>query len=162
MKKTIVVSFLLLAFAIFSGLGTPGTARADMHHHAMMMHGGPIAFYLINQDRLGLTSDQVQKLQNLKMNFMKTMILEKAQIKVIHIETMALMMKYHVDVDRVNHSMDALLKHKRTIMHSYTSMIAKAHSILTDEQFTSAKKLWRETMMMHHGMMMHPPHHHGM
>jgi len=162
MKKQILASLLVVALAIFSGLATPGNARAGMHHHGMMMHGGPIGFYLMNQDRLGLTQDQVQKLSKLKMDFMKTMILEKAQIKVLHMETMALMMKHHVDTEKVLGNMDKAMKHKRTIMHACVTMIAKAHAVLTADQFNSAKKLWREMMMMHHGMKMHGPHHPGM
>lgn len=165
MKKGIASSFLAFALALTLGLSQPGTASANMGHHGMMHHGGPIAFYLMNQDRLGLSQDQVNKLSALKMAFMKTMVMEKAHIRVLHMETMGLMMQHHIDTNKVKANMDAVLKHKRTIMRAYLTMIDGAHRTLTADQFAKAKKLWREMIMMHHGMM-HPPmdhmHHHGM
>lgn len=161
MKKGFVSWALALALVFSLGLLAPGTARADMHCHGMMHHGGPIAFYLMNQDRLGLTPDQVKKLSTLKMDFMKTMIMEKARIHVLHMETMALMMHHRIDVSKAKSNMDAILNHKRAIMHAYLTMISGAHRVLTADQFATAKKLWRQMMMMHHGMMMpHPMAHH--
>ncbi len=164
MRKGFASSLLVLALVLFVGLLAPGTARANMGHHGMMHHGGPVAFYLMNQDRLGLTSDQVKKLSTLKMTFLKTAIMEKARIRVLHIQTMALMMHHHIDVEKAGSNMDAILAHKKKIMHAYLTMMAGAHKVLTAEQFTKAKKLWREMMMMHHGMMTHHPMpmHHGM
>lgn len=155
MKQGIVASVMLMALVLFSGLVFPENARADMSHHGMMMHGGPVDFYLMNQDKLSLTPSQVEKLTHLKMDFMKAMIMEKAQIRVLHMETMMLMMKHHVDTGKAEANMDAIMKHKRTIMRSFVSMVAKAHSVLTDDQFMTARKLWRQMMMMHHEMMMH-------
>jgi hypothetical protein len=156
MKKSIIASLFVLALATFSALATPVDARAGMHHHGMMMHGGPIGFYLMHQDQLGLTPDQVRKLSKLKLDFMKTMIRERAQIKLLHLDTMALMMRHHINVQKVDRNMDLVLSHKKTIMHACTAMIANAHAVLTDDQFLTAKKLWREMMLMHHGMMHHP------
>ena len=154
MKKGLAFWTLALALLLSFGLLSPGTARANMYHHGMVHHGGPIAFYLMNQDRLGLTPDQVKKLSSLKMDFMKTMIMEKARIHVLHMETMALMMHHRIDVNKASSNMDAILKHKRTIMHAYLTMISGAHRVLTADQFATAKKLWRQMMMMHHGMTM--------
>ena len=145
-----------------SQVAHPTAARAHMMHHG---HMGPIGFYLMNQDRLGLSSDQTKKLMALKMAFMKTKIMEKARIHVLHMETMSLMMRHNIDVNQVQKNMDSVLSHKKKIMRAFVTMVAGAHKVLTDEQFAKAKKLWREMMMMHHGMMggmmaHHPPYHH--
>ena len=153
----------LLAGVIFlaSQVAQPTAARAHMMHHG---HMGPIGFYLMNQDRLGLSSDQTKKLMDLKMTFMKTKIMEKARIHVLHMETMGLMMHRNIDVNQVQKNMDKVLAHKKKIMRAFVAMVASAHKVLTPEQYAKVKKLWRE-MMMHHGMMggmmaPHPPYHH--
>jgi len=159
-----VFKMLLMAVAIvllgFSGIPN---AQANMMHHChkammkhMMMHGGPIPFYLMNQDRLGLSRDQVQKLIHLKMAFRKTAIMEKAHIKVLHEDVMADMMRRNIDASDVKKDMDSILDHKKIIMYSYLDMLSKAHKVLTPKQFEKVRKLWREMIMSHHGMMEHP------
>ncbi|MHB1606842.1 MAG: hypothetical protein ACYCTV_10725 [Leptospirales bacterium] len=155
-------TLLLLAGIVLVGLTGVSNARADMNHHAMMMkmmmHGGPVTFYLMNQDRLGLSKDQVKKLSDLKDAFRKTVIMEKAKIKVLHLDVMKDMMHRKIDTGEVRKDMDQILIHKKKIMDSYLNMIAKAHLVLSPKQFEKVRKLWREMMMMHHGMM--EPHHH--
>ena len=153
---------VLLAGIVLVGLTGLTEAKADMEHHAMMMrmmmHGGPVTFYLMNRDRLGLSRDQARKLSDLKASFRKTAIMEKARIKVLHLDVMKDMMHRKIDTGEVRKDMDRILAHKKKIMDSYLDMIAKAHLILSPQQFEKVKKLWRETMMMHHGMM--EQHHH--
>lgn len=159
------MSKMLLMAAAIVLLGVSGVpnAQANMMHHChkammkhMMMHGGPIPFYLMNQDRLGLSRDQVQKLIHLKMEFRKTAIMEKAHIKVLHEDVMADMMHRTIDTSDVKKDMDSILAHKKTIMHRYVDMVSQAHKVLTPKQFEKVRKLWREMIMMHHGMMGHP------
>ncbi|MHB1286048.1 MAG: hypothetical protein ACYCYP_05705 [Leptospirales bacterium] len=160
-RKTFQI-LLLSATLILSGLTGMHEASANMDHHEMMkkmmMHGGPVAFYLMNQDHLGLTRDQVRKLSDLKSTFQETAIMEKAHIKVLHLDVMRDMMHRKIDTADVRKDMSEILAHKKKIMDSYLNMVARAHMILTPEQFETVKKLWREMMMMHHGMM--EPHHH--
>ncbi|AIA30297.1 hypothetical protein Y981_04455 [Leptospirillum ferriphilum YSK] len=135
-------------------------ASAHMHPHGeMMMQGGPIPFYLMNQDRIGLSKDQVAKLLKLKESFLRTAIMEKARIRVLHLDVMEHMMHHRIDTATVRKDMDQILSHKRTLMHGYLDMISRAHAVLTAQQFDKVKRLWREMMMMHHEMMMGP--HHG-
>ncbi len=153
--------FVVMAMAIFL-LGFSGVSKAEagMMHHChghmhMIMHGAPIPFYLMNQDRLGLTQDQVHKLIHLKMVFRKTAIMEKARIKVIHEDVRVEMMKKDIDASDVKKDINRIVEHKKKIMDSYVEMVSSAHKVLTPEQFDKVKKLWREMMMMHHGMMEH-------
>ncbi|MEC4683742.1 MAG: hypothetical protein VST70_08735 [Nitrospirota bacterium] len=160
MKAGTMSKGLLMAAAIFLiGFSAVPKAEANMmhgcHHNMMkhmMMHGGPIPFYLMNQDRLGLSANQVKTLIRLKMSFRKTAIMEKAHIRILHEEIMAEMMHRKIDTADVQKDMDAILSHKKTIMHSYLDMLSKAHRTLTPDQFTKVKGLWREMMLMHHGM----------
>lgn len=158
MKRNVVLTMLMAVMLLLPALATPPSARAHMSH-GMMMHGGPVAFYLMNRDGLGLKSDQVQKLQSIRMGFMKMAIMEKARIKVLHFETMALMMKHHIDTDAVKANMDKILAHKKVMMRAYVMMVAKAHDVLTGDQFLKAKTLWRQHIAMMHHMMMASPHH---
>ncbi len=155
-RKTVLI-LLLSATIILSGLTGIPEAGANMGHHGMMkrmmMEGGPVAFYLMNQDHLGLTRDQVRKLSDLKATFQETAIMEKAHIKVLHLDVMRDMMHRKIDTSEVRKDMNKILAHKKKIMDSYLDMVSRAHMILTPEQFEKVKKLWREMMMMHHGMM---------
>ena len=151
-----------LGLSVFCLLGFVGVspASAHMHHHGdMMMQGGPIPFYLMNPDRIGLSKDQVAKLLKLKEIFLKTAIMEKARIRILHLDIMEHMMHHKIDTSAVQKDMDQILSHKRTLMHGYLAMISRAHAILTAQQFEKVKSLWREMMMMQHEMMMGP--HHG-
>ncbi len=156
MSKVVVMA---MAIFLFGFSGTP-KAEAGMMHHChghmhMIMHGAPIPFYLMNQDKLGLSKDQVRKLIHLRMGFRKVAIMEKARIKVIHEDVKSEMMKKNIDTSDVKKDINRIVDHKKKVMDSYVEMVANAHKVLTPEQFEKVRKLWREMMMMHHGMMMH-------
>ncbi|AFS52345.1 hypothetical protein BOX30_06520 [Leptospirillum ferriphilum] len=159
MFRSKVVAVLAVLVMAVGMIGFSGVTRAEAHmdHHRMMMrmmmHGGPIPFYLMNQDRLGLSRDQVSRLMKLKESFRKTVIMEKADIKVLHLDIMNDMMHRKIETSEVKKDMDKILEHKKVIMHSYADMVSKAHLILSPKQYEEVKKLWREMMMMHHGMM---------
>ena len=159
-KKILMATAWLLSVCLLSFTGTSRASAHMEHHGMMMMHGGPIPFYLMNQDRLGLTKEQVTKLVKLKENFMKTTIMEHARIRVLHMDIMEDMMHRKIDTGDVKKDMDKILAHKKMIMHGYLDMISRAHLVLTARQYEKVKSLWREMMMMHHGMMM--GHHHDM
>jgi len=156
MSKVVIMAMTVFLLGFY---GTP-KAEAGMMHHChghmrMIMHGAPIPFYLMNQDRLGLTKDQVHKLVHLRMAFRKTAIMEKARIKVIKEDVKADMMKKSIDTADVKKDINRIVDHKKKIMDSYVEMVSNAHKVLTEEQFQKVRTLWREMMMMHHGMMMH-------
>ena len=123
------------------------------------MHGGPIEFYLMHQNQIGLTADQVAKLQKINLTFQKVRVMEKARIHVIHMEGMQLLMQKDVNTSALEKDIERVLRHKKAIMVARVEMLADAHKILTNEQFSKVKTLWRQ-MMMHdgmHPMMAHPP-----
>ncbi len=140
-----VFTFLLLFFqAVVAG--------------AEPINDGPIGFYLTNQGELGLTADQVLKLQAINVKFQKQKAMEKARIQVIQKEGMQLLMQKDVNTGILKKDIDRVLKHKKNIMVARVQMLADAHKILTDVQFDKVKKLWRQMMMNHgvHPMMGHP------
>lgn len=149
----------LLAVAVGLVLLFASPAWAHGHHGCVGHHGhgGPIGFYLMNQDQLGLSKKQVDRLVALKVSFMKTKIMEKAQIKVLHVEIMQLMMQRNVDVKAVQEKVSKVLAHKRRIMNAKVQAIADAHRVLTAQQYEMVKAMWREMMRMHHGLMPHHP-----
>jgi hypothetical protein len=155
------VAHFLFGLSVFCLVGfvEVSPASAHMHPHGgMMMQGGPIPFYLMNQDRIGLSKEQVSTLLKLKEHFLKTAIMEKARIRVLHLDIMEHMMHHRIDTATVRKDMDQILSHKKTLMHGYLDMVSRAHAVLTTQQFDKVKRLWREMMMMHHEMMMGPPH----
>ncbi len=150
MKSQRVVRMVVFSSMVFLALLFVRVAPAGAHG----MHGGPVGFYLMNQDRLGLSADQVAKLQAINMKFQKVRIMERARIHVIRMEGMQLLMQKDVNTSALKKDLDRVLKHKRALMMARIEMVAKAHQVLTAAQFEKVKKLWRQMMMMHHEM--HP------
>ena len=155
---------LATSFALAAGLviaPAPSPAMAHGMHHRMMkrmiMHGGPIPFYLMNQDRLKLSPDQVKSLVDLKTSFEKKAIMERASIHVLKIDIMGLMRQRKIDTTKAGRDLDRIAEKKKSLMKAFVSVVAQAHTILTPEQFAESKKLWRQMILAHHQMGGHGP-----
>ncbi len=161
MKKGFVRGLILGALVVL-GLGTASLSSASAHglHHRMMkhmiMHGGPIPFYLLNQDRLKLSRDQVRSLLDLKESFRKKAVMEKAEIHVLRIDIMARMHHRKIDTAKIDTDLDKIFDHKRALMKDFVETVARARAVLTPVQYERAGKLWRAMILAHHGM----DHHH--
>lgn len=136
-SSAVFVFFLLLFHT------TPVTAKT--------MQGGPIGFYLMNQEQIGLSPSQVSKLQEISMKFQKLKETETARIKMIQMEGMQLLMQKDININALKKDIDRVLQHKKNIMTARVEMLEEAHKVLTDEQFSKVKKIWRQ-MMMHNGL----------
>jgi hypothetical protein len=166
MKKSRFAA-LASSFALAAGLlisFSPIPAMAHGMHHRMMkrmiMHGGPIPFYLMNQDRLKLSPDQVKSLINLKTSFEKKAIMERASIHVLKIDIMSLMRERKIDTAKADRDLDRIAEKKKSLMKAFVDVVAQAHTILTPKQFAESKKLWRQMILVHHEMGGHGPMHH--
>ncbi|MDA8111985.1 MAG: periplasmic heavy metal sensor [Nitrospiraceae bacterium] len=157
MKKGFLKGVVLGSLVIL-GLGVATLSPASAHgmHHRMMkcmiMHGGPIPFYLLNQDRLKLSREQVRTLLDLKQSFRKNAVMEKAKIHVLRIDIMALMHHRTIDTARVDSDLDKIFAHKRILMKDFVDTVARAKGVLTPAQYEKAGKLWRAMILAHHGM----------
>lgn len=134
--------FLSALFGASLFLFHSGVAIADP------MQGGPIEFYLTNQKQLGLSPDQVSKLQAISTKFQKLRVIENGRIKVIQKEGMQLLIQKDINTVALEKDIDRVLKHKKILMTARVEMLVDAHKVLTDEQFSRLKKLL-EQMMMH-------------
>ena len=108
-------SLILATGLMISSSPTPALAHG-MHHRMMkrmIMHGGPIPFYLMNQDRLGLSPDQVKSLLDLKTSFEKKAIMERASIHVLKIDIMSLMRERKIDTAKADRDLDRIAEKKR-------------------------------------------------
>jgi hypothetical protein len=126
---------------------------------ASPMQGGTIGFYLMNQKQLGLSPDQISRLQAINRKFQKLKEMENVRIKVIHLEGMKLLMQKDVNTGVLKKDIDRVLQHKKNIMTARVDMLADAHKVLTNEQFSRIQNLWRQ-MMNHedaHPVMGQPP-----
>lgn len=157
------VTTFMAALLLAGGLAfasAPAASANEFHHgHCAMKHfqhhGGPIGFLLIHQDALGLSKGQVEKLSDLRLAFMKTRIREKAEIRILHMETMKLMMQQRIDTAQVDRNITQILAHKKKIKLAFVDMMASANRVLTPEQYAKAKKLFRKTILrMHEGFAM--------
>jgi Spy/CpxP family protein refolding chaperone len=143
--QVLVVFLLFSTFSFLFFQPLPATASP--------MQDGPIGFYLMNQEKLGLTADQISKLQAISMKFQKLKEVEKKRIHLIHMEGMQLLMQKDVNVTALKKDIDRVLQHKKNIMTARIEMLSDAHKILTDQQFAKVKKLLQQMMM---GGNLHP------
>ena len=141
-NRSVQVSVVFLLLSAFSLLFfQPLVATASP------MQDGPIGFYLMNQENLGLTADQVSKLQAISMKLQKLKEVEKNRIHLIHMEGMQLLMQKDVNVSVLKKDIDRVLQHKKNIMTARIEMLSDAHKVLTDQQFAKVKKLLQQMMM---------------
>lgn len=126
------------------GEGIMGQGMMGMMHGHFMKKG--LHFYFSNKETLGLTGDQLDKLHNIKIDFKKSYIMDKARLEVATLELEALL-----DADRINMKVVekkvkdiAGLKEKLLLAKVRTRVDAK--KALTEEQMKKAKKLRRHTL----------------
>ncbi len=138
---------LFLGSLVILGLGVATLSPASAHglHHRMMkhmiMHGGPIPFYLLNQDRLKLSREQVRTLLGLKQSFRMSAVMEKARIHVLRIDIMARIHHRTIDTARIDSDLDKITTHKRSLMKAFVATVARANDVLTPAQYEEAGKL---------------------
>lgn len=157
MKKGFLKGLFMSSLVILGlGVATLSSASAHGMHHRMMkhmiMHGGPIPFYLLNQDSLKLSREQVGRLLDLKQSFRKSAVMEKARIHVLRIDIMARMHHRTIDTARIDSDLDKIMSLKRSLMKDFVATVARANGVLTPAQEEEAGKFWRGMVQTHHKM----------
>lgn len=96
---------------------------------------------LESKEELGLSADQVKKIQDLKLNLKKEMIRKEAELKVLKVDLMAAMKSDDWDVDAMNKLIDQKFDLKKQMMKSGVAAKGQLMSILTDDQKAKMEEL---------------------
>ncbi|MBE9504093.1 MAG: hypothetical protein IME96_07950 [Proteobacteria bacterium] len=121
------------------GKGMGKTADKDMMHGRFMKKG--LHFYFSNKEALGLTADQLDKFHDIKLDFKKSYIMDKARLEVAKVELEELL-----DADRINmKSVEKKVKEvaglKEKLLLAKVKTRVEAKKVLTEEQREKAKGL---------------------
>lgn len=111
----------------------------DMMHGHFMKKG--LHFYFKNKEALGFTGDQLEQLHDIKVNFKKSYIMDKAKLKVAKIELEELLDADQVNMEVVKKKVKEVSGLKETLLFAKIKTGVDAKKILNEEQKKKAKKL---------------------
>ena len=111
----------------------------DMMHSHFMKKG--LHFYFKNKEALGLTDDQLEKLHDIKIDFKKRYIMDKAKLKVAKLELEELLDSDSVNMKSVEKKVKEIAGLKEKLLLAKVKTRVDAKKILTKEQRKKAKRL---------------------
>ncbi len=122
-----------------TGKGIAAMGERGMMHGWFMKKG--LHFYFSNREALGLTDDQLEKLHDIKVNFKKSFIMDKAKLEVAKIELEEQLDGDQVDMKAVKKKAKEISGLKETLLLAKVRTRVDAKKILNEEQRKKAKKL---------------------
>lgn len=96
---------------------------------------------LRNADKLGLSDEQIKKLDNIKRKYSKDIIKQDAEMKIAEIDLGALLKESEINLSEVKEALKKAGNIKTQIRYLRIMAFVEARKILTDEQKNSLKKL---------------------
>jgi len=101
-------------------------------------------FFLDNQAEIGLTEEQVSKIKTMKMDMKKTMIRNKAEQQIFMLDMKSKLSEPALDVEGMNAMIDQAMAGMAAGAKGTVAALAELKSVLTEEQMTKAKEIWKK------------------
>ncbi len=101
-------------------------------------------FLLKNQEELGLSADQVAKIEALKMNTKKDMIRRNAEIDILALDIKSALHAETIDTKAINELIDKKYDLKKEKAKAIVGAYAAIKETLTKEQKVKMKDLWKK------------------
>jgi len=101
-------------------------------------------FFLENHAEIGLSDEQVSKIKTMKMDMKKHMIRTKAEHKIFMLDLKSKLGEPVLDVEGINTMIDQSMVGMATGAKSTVAAIAELKSVLTEDQMTKAKEIWKK------------------
>lgn len=101
-------------------------------------------FILSNQEEMGLSDEQVEKMKELKMNLCKEMIKKDAEISIAALDIETEMHKDPINIEALNKLIDSKYDLKKEKAKAAVSAYAALKGMLTKEQKDKMKELWKK------------------
>ncbi|MBD3379009.1 MAG: hypothetical protein GF408_00910 [Candidatus Omnitrophica bacterium] len=102
------------------------------------------SFILKNQDELGLSDAEIDRVKALKIKTKKFMIDQKAKIKKIKVDIWAELMEDDTNIDKVNGLIDDKYDLKAEKAKYLVNSYVVLKNTLTDDQMKKMKALWKK------------------
>lgn len=145
--------FLAAAFLVFSLVLTTTLLQAYEHKFGKTKGEGwsfedkfnnKAHLMLANKAELGLSTDQIKNIKDLKNKTQKNLIKQDAEINIIALDVKAEMHKDPMDVNAINKLIDKKYDLKKEKAKSLVSSCAELKSILTKEQNEKMKEIYKK------------------
>lgn len=153
MKKLLIFTLILtlaastVAFAQQRPLAPgncDGPGKQGRHHGMSMRDGAPgLKVILAHGDKINLTDDQRETLENMKTDFQMQRVDQKAELEKAKIKLKALMRDEAGESD-VNAAIDNVSKLKANMQKTRYAHAQKVKSVLTEDQVNKLKQLRKE------------------
>ncbi len=101
-------------------------------------------FMLENKDEIGLTDEQVKKIKEIKHSAKKAYIRQSADMEILHIDIEDMMSEPKVDVQGIDTLIDQGSASMTASMKKAVQSYADLKAVLTDEQMTKLKEIWKK------------------
>jgi hypothetical protein len=101
-------------------------------------------FFLDNQSEIGLTDEQVTKINTLKMDMKKTMIRNMAEHEIFMLDMKSKLSEPALDVEGINAMIDQSMAGMAAGAKGTVAALAELKSVLTEDQMTKAKEIWKK------------------
>jgi len=105
-----------------------------------------IHLIFLNQDELGVTDEQLEKIKELKTTLKKTVIKKDAEIDVIKVDIESSLHKDKINIEAVNKLIDQKYEAKKSKSKQMVASLAKLKEILSKEQFDKMKNMFHKKM----------------
>lgn len=138
----VLVCLSLLVPSVYAEHGKMKSGHGDFsqkfYKKAMMI--------IKNQEELGLSDEQVEKIKDLKISTKKDLIRKKAEIDILALDIKASMWEDTIDLDAVNALIDKKYEIKKEKAKALVAACAVLKSTLTADQKKKMKSLCRKGM----------------
>jgi len=101
-------------------------------------------FILKSADELGLTADQLDKVQALKLKVKRSLIQKEAEIDIYALDIKAALGKDNVNVSAVNNLIDKKYEIKKQKAKELVDAYVSLRGILSKEQYEKLKEEWQK------------------
>ena len=101
-------------------------------------------FFLENQSEIGLSDDQVSKIKTMKMDMKKNMIRHMAEQQIFMLDMKSKLSEPALDIEGMNAMIDQAMSGMATGAKSMVAALAELKGVLTEDQMTKAKEIWKK------------------
>jgi len=99
-------------------------------------------FFLKNQEELGLSDEQIEKIKNLKIKIKKDIIGKDAELEIVSLDLQSGLWKEKIDTIVLNELIDKKYDLKKGKAKFLVEAYAALKDILTEEQKENMKSVW--------------------
>ena len=144
MKTKILIVLILVVCMFFSGtaFAMGGHGKCDLEKKFYMK----AKLIMMNQEKLGITDDQIKEIKKLKMDTKKDIIKTDAEIEIVKIDIMAHLWEDKIDINAVDPLIDKKYELKKEKAKMIFSAYAYLKNSLTGEQQAKLKELCKKSL----------------